>query len=58
VVITDEDLIEKYGATPTLEIYTFLKIARIFGYTGAVELDGIKLFLSEDTKDRHGIYRD
>ena len=58
VVITDEDLIEKYWAAPTLELYTFIKIARIFGYSGNIDLDGIKLFLSEDLKDRHGIYRD
>ena len=57
VIISDEDLIEKYWAVPTLEIYTFLKIARIFGYTGDAGLEGIKIFLSEETKDRHGVYR-
>ncbi len=58
VIISDEDLIEKYWAVPTLEIYTFLKIARIFGYAGEADLDGIKIFLSEESKDKQGIYRD
>ena len=58
LLITDEMLIETYDVAPDIETYAFYKYAKIFGFTGSADLSAIKSFLSETSKDQHGVYWD
>jgi hypothetical protein len=51
-------LIETYDVAPDIETYAFYKYAKLFGFVGSADLSAIKSFLSENSKDQHGVYWD